>query len=239
MKKIIIALCAILALAGSAFAENAAVNEVTVSAAPAAVEAAADEQETPAADEQEAPADETAQEDYSDLIHLVDGKVTLWDSSLVEVDETQADPLPSVKVTLETKAPVMLVDFGVDEATLGYYGMVAREGTAPALISITPAHMGEHYNLNNYTMDMLMDYIHGIVDGNYDENNYTSEVLQSEGGNTYVAITDGTTRSISTIYDDFVMEIYQFNMDEEGNIIPLTDEDKAFALEIFQGIWTE
>ena len=31
----------------------------------------------------------------------------------------------------------------------------------------------------------------------------------------------------------------QFSSDEQGDIIPLTDVDKAFALEIFQGIRTE
>lgn len=245
MKKIIIALCAVLALTGFTFAETEAVTEVP---AEAAVEQTAEADEISEEDlealeksldaifEEEGSADE----EDDDLFMVVDGKVTLWDSTLIEVAEG-ADPLPPVKVTLETKTPVMLINFGTDPTTQGYLGMVVREGLAPAFVSITPAHMGEHYNLNSYTMDMMQDYIKGVVDGNYDDESYTAEILKSEGGNTYIAISDGDnmTRSISTIYDDFVMEIYQFNMNEEGDIIALTDEDKAFAIEVFQGIWTE
>lgn len=240
MKKIIIALCAILALTGSAFAETTAATEAP---AETAVEQTAElDKAEEMANElrnalkdtmDEGYAEEAA--DYSDVIQVVYGKVKLWDSTDYEAEEG-TDALPPVKVTLETKTPVVLVNFDSPE---GYFGMVARDGIAPAFISITPAHMGEHYNLNDYTVDMLMNYIKGVVDGSFDEDNYTSEILQSEGGNTYVAISDDTTRSISTIYDDFVMEIYQFNSDKEGKIIPLTDADKAFALEIFQGIWTE
>ena len=217
MKKLIFLLCAILALSG-----------VTVLAETDAVDATAAEDVAV-----ETTGDETSLEEST---IVVDGKVTLWESQV----ETEGEEAPqTVKVTLETKTPVALIPMNLEDTTRGYLAVISRDDLAPVIVSISPAHMGPHYNLNDYTEEMLQDYIHGVVDGNYDEENYTAEILKSEGGNTYVAISDESTRSISTIYDDFVMEIYQFKMDEDFNIVPLTDEDKAFALEIFQGIWTE
>jgi hypothetical protein len=166
----------------------------------------------------------------------ISGKVTLLQTTAIDLDEAGNEVERPVKVTLEVAEPVKLTVafFDKDE---GYVGMVSRNNLAAA-VSVRPANRGPHHNLNEYTDEMLKAYVDEVAKNNF-EPGYTYEVAKSEGGNTYVAITDGTTRSISTIYDDFFMEIYQLHADENGVISGLTEEDNAFALEIFQGIWTE
>ena len=172
----------------------------------------------------------------------VNGKVVLWEHTSIIIDPEGEQYEEVTKVTLETGEPVLLTKVTVAEEAQDdiFMGILSREGLAPVVASVSAANMGLHYNLNDYTEEMLQEYIHQVADGNFEEGAYTSEILKSEGGNTYVAVSDGQFRSISTIYDDFVMELYQFNYDEEtGEFLDLTDADKAFALELFQGIWTE
>ncbi|MBQ7486387.1 MAG: hypothetical protein IJT77_02715 [Clostridia bacterium] len=175
----------------------------------------------------------------------ISGKVTLWERTLVIMDQDGNQALMPVNVTLEVKDPVQITLLPVaDElADQLFTSVVTREGVGDVYISISPAERGLHYNLNDYTDEMLDEYIQSVVDNNYTEGTFRSEVLVSEGGNTYVMVEDDYSRTVSTIYEDFLMELYLIhpNTDDPQNVVyePLTDEDKAFCLEISQGIWTE
>jgi polyhydroxyalkanoate synthesis regulator phasin len=121
-----------------------------------------------------------------------------------------------------------------------YVGIFTREGLAPLYVAFTVANLGYGYNLNNYTDEEMKNYINSIVaDLGLEEGKYKSEVVTSAGGNKYVAIEDDESRMISIIYDDINMTVYQMNMNEETyEFIPLTQADKDFAVDVFQGIWT-
>ena len=190
MKKLLIALCAVLALtACAAFAEEAA-----------------------------EPATE---------------KFVLWEHVAKEIDENGTEIDVPVKVTLETKGPVEIFE-NEAEVIDGFIGRISREGYAPVTVTITAADYGPHANLNDATDEQLQLFIDSVAQ-QYEEGTYTSDILKTEGGNTYLAVGDSTVRSIWTIYEDTIMELIQYNDD----FSPLTEEDQNFAIEIFQGIWTE
>jgi hypothetical protein len=116
---------------------------------------------------------------------------------------------------------------------------VSREGLANVMIAISPAERGLHFNLNNYTDEMLADYIKSVAEANFPDGEYVSEVRKSEGGNTYVSVGNGYQETLSTIYDDLIMEFFLMHDPVGGELVPLTDEDRAFNVEMFQSVWTE
>jgi hypothetical protein len=171
-------------------------------------------------------------------IQEVTGKVVLWEHNLAYEGDEDGE---TIKVTFETDTPVTVESMIFDE-TVGdmYIGTFTREGVARLNVAFTVANLGYGYNLNNYTDEEMQAYIASLVaDLGLEEGQYKAEVVTSAGGNKYVTIEDGSNRMISIIYDDINMTVYQMNYDEKTNeSIPLTQADKDFAVEVFQGIWT-
>ena len=171
----------------------------------------------------------------------VSEKIALWEHDVVVVDQKEQSTSYPLVVTLEPKAPVELTVLPVAEnlSSEVFVCKVTREGVGDVMIAVSPANRGLHYNLNDYTQEMLDEYIRSVVEGNYAEGTYTAEVLTSEGGNTFVRVGTEYQETLSTIYDDFTMEFQLTHLSEENTLEPLTEEDHAFAIEIFQSVWTE
>ena len=160
-------------------------------------------------------------------------KVVLWEHTAKETDEAGNEIEVPVKVTLTYKGELDISELDVDLAD-GYFGMIRKEGVAPVTIAITPADYGPHANLNQATDEQLQQFIDAVA-VQFEEGTYTSEIRKSESGNVYLAVGDGVTRSMWTIYEDTMMEIIQHRDD----FSELTEEDLAFALDVGQGIWME
>lgn len=171
----------------------------------------------------------------------VSGKITLWTHDVVIMDQADEMMTYPMNVTFEPKSPVELTILPVAEQLQNDICMasVSREGLANVMIAISPADRGLHFNLNNYTDEMLADYIKSVAEANFPDGEYVSEVRKSEGGNTYVSVGNGYQETLSTIYDDFIMEFFLMHDPVNGELVPLTDEDRAFNVEMFQSVWTE
>lgn len=171
----------------------------------------------------------------------VSGKITLWTHDVVIMDQADEMMTYPMNVTFEPKSPVELTILPVAEQLQNDICMasVSREGLANVMIAISPADRGLHFNLNNYTDEMLADYIKSVAEANFPDGEYVSEVRKSEGGNTYVSVGNGYQETLSTIYDDFIMEFFLMRDPVNGELVPLTDEDRAFNVEMFQSVWTE
>ena len=171
----------------------------------------------------------------------VSGKITLWTHDVVIMDQADEMMTYPMNVTFEPKSPVELTILPVAEQLQNEICMasVSREGLANVMIAISPADRGLHFNLNNYTDEMLADYIKSVAEANFPDGEYVSEVRKSEGGNTYVSVGNGYQETLSTIYDDFIMEFFLMHDPVNGELVPLTDEDRAFNVEMFQSVWTE
>lgn len=171
----------------------------------------------------------------------VSGKITLWTHDVVIMDQADEMMTYPMNVTFEPKSPVELTILPVAEQLQNDICMasVSREGLANVMIAISPADRGLHFNLNNYTDEMLADYIKSVAEANFPDGEYVSEVRKSEGGNTYVSVGNGYQETLSTIYDDFIMEFFLMHDPVDGELVPLTDEDRAFNVEMFQSVWTE
>jgi hypothetical protein len=166
----------------------------------------------------------------------VSEKTVLWEHTMQENDENGKDVEVTVKVTLEPKSPVTLQTFfGPEQAKDYYFAEISRKGEPSSIIlSLTSAEMGAHANLNNATEEELKAYGEQMS-MQFDENKAEVTTFKSEGGNTYIVAQDGVQAIVSTIYEDFKIDMYQARSD----FSPLTEEDRAFAIEIFQSIWTE
>lgn len=171
----------------------------------------------------------------------VSGKITLWTHDVVIMDQADEMMTYPMNVTFEPKSPVELTILPVAEQLQNDICMasVSREGLANVMIAISPADRGLHFNLNNYTDEMLADYIKSVAEANFPDGEYVSEVRKSEGGNTYVSVGNGYQETLSTIYDDLIMEFFLMHDPVDGELVPLTDEDRAFNVEMFQSVWTE
>ena len=171
----------------------------------------------------------------------VSGKITLWTHDVVIMDQADEMMTYPMNVTFEPKSPVELTILPVAEQLQNEICMasVSREGLANVMIAISPADRGLHFNLNNYTDEMLADYIKSVAEANFPDGEYVSEVRKSEGGNTYVSVGNGYQETLSTIYDDLIMEFFLMHDPVDGELVPLTDEDRAFNVEMFQSVWTE
>ena len=171
----------------------------------------------------------------------VSGKITLWTHDVVIMDQADEMMTYPMNVTFEPKSPVELTILPVAEQLQNDICMasVSREGLANVMIAISPADRGLHFNLNNYTDEMLADYIKSVAEANFPDGEYVSEVRKSEGGNTYVSVGNGYQETLSTIYDDLIMEFFLMHDPVNGELVPLTDEDRAFNVEMFQSVWTE
>ena len=171
----------------------------------------------------------------------VSGKITLWTHDVVIMDQADEMMTYPMNVTFEPKSPVELTILPVAEQLQNDICMasVSREGLANVMIAISPADRGLHFNLNNYTDEMLADYIKSVAEANFPDGEYVSEVRKSEGGNTYVSVGNGYQETLSTIYDDLIMEFFLMHDPVGGELVPLTDEDRAFNVEMFQSVWTE
>ena len=171
----------------------------------------------------------------------VSGKITLWTHDVVIMDQADEMMTYPMNVTFEPKSPVELTILPVAEQLQNEICMasVSREGLANVMIAISPAERGLHFNLNNYTDEMLADYIKSVAEANFPDGEYVSEVRKSEGGNTYVSVGNGYQETLSTIYDDLIMEFFLMHDPVDGELVPLTDEDRAFNVEMFQSVWTE
>ena len=171
----------------------------------------------------------------------VSGKITLWTHDVVIMDQADEMMTYPMNVTFEPKSPVELTILPVAEQLQNDICMasVSREGLANVMIAISPADRGLHFNLNNYTDEMLADYIKSVAEANFPDGEYVSEVRKSEGGNTYVSVGNGYQETLSTIYDDVIMEFFLMHDPVDGELVPLTDEDRAFNVEMFQSVWTE
>jgi len=171
----------------------------------------------------------------------VSGKITLWTHDVVIMDQADEMMTYPMNVTFEPKSPVELTILPVAEQLQNEICMasVSREGLANVMIAISPAERGLHFNLNNYTDEMLADYIKSVAEANFPDGEYVSEVRKSEGGNTYVSVGNGYQETLSTIYDDLIMEFFLMHDPVGGELVPLTDEDRAFNVEMFQSVWTE
>ena len=171
----------------------------------------------------------------------VTGKTTLWSHEVELMDQADRMVTYPVNVTFEPKAPVELTIMPVADALKDEIciARVTREGLGTVMIAISPANRGLHFNMNNYTEEMLADYIKAVAEANFADGQYTSEVCKSEGGNTYVRVGTEYQETLSTIYDDFSMEFYLMREPEGDQLVPLTAEDHAFAVEMFQSVWTE
>lgn len=174
-------------------------------------------------------------------IKTVSEKITLWTHDVVIMDQADEMTTYPLNVTFEPKAPVELTVLPVAEQLKDqiYIASVTREGVGNVMIAISPADRGLHFNLNDYTDEMLADYIKSVAEANFPDGDYTSEVRKSEGGNTYVSVGTEYQETLSTIYDDLTMEFFLMRDPENGELIPLTDADRAFAVEMFQSVWTE
>lgn len=171
----------------------------------------------------------------------VSGKITLWTHEVVIMDQADEMTTYPLNVTFEPKKPVELTVLPVAEQMQNeiYMASVSREGLANVMIAISPADRGLHFNLNNYTDEMMEDYILSVAEANFPDGEYVSEVRKSEGGNTYVSVGNEYQETLSTIYDDFIMEFFLMHDPVDGELVPLTDEDRAFNVEMFQSVWTE
>ena len=175
----------------------------------------------------------------------INGKVSLWEREITLTDLHGKEARMPILITLKVKEPVKLTLLPAVEAYTDqvYMAKVEREGVAQAYIAVTSAKRGLHHNLNNYTNEKLQEYINSVIYTSFDSENSRSEVRESAGGNTYVMVDADYARMLSTIYENFRIEIYltKPNTSDPNNIVfePLTDKDKAFGLEIFQGIWLE
>ncbi|MBQ8093258.1 MAG: hypothetical protein IJ242_06755 [Clostridia bacterium] len=170
----------------------------------------------------------------------VSEKVNLWSHNVVVMDQAGETATYPITCTFEPKAPVELTVLPVADLLKDqiYICSVTREGVGDVMIALSPADRGLHFNLNDYTDEMLADYIQSVAEANFAEGEYTAEVMVSEGGNTFVRVGTDYQETLSTIYDDFTMEFYLQHI--EGDALQvLTEEDKAFAIEMFQSVWTE
>lgn len=175
------------------------------------------------------------------LSETVSGKINLWTHDVVIMDQAGEQITYPMNVTFEPKAPVEMTRLPVADSLKDEICIVnvTREGVGNVMIAISPANRGLHYNLNDYTDEMLDEYIKSVAEASFAEGSYTAEVRKSEGGNTYVSIGDEYQETLSTIYDDFTMEFYIMRDLENGQMVALTDEDHAFVIEMFQSVWTE
>lgn len=171
----------------------------------------------------------------------VSEKINLWSHDVVIMDQAGEMTTYPLNVTFEPKAPVELTILPVAEQLQNeiFMATVSREGLANVMIAISPADRGLHFNLNNYTDEMMNDYILSVAADNFPDGEYVSEVRKSEGGNTYVSVGTEYQETLSTIYDDFVMEFFLMHDPVDGELVPLTEEDRAFNVEMFQSVWTE
>ena len=159
-------------------------------------------------------------------------KITLWEHTIIEKDESGEVYTQPVKVTLTYKEPLTLREIENDLMD-GYFGEMFREGVAPVTVAISPAEFGAHANLNDATDEELQAYLDAVAQ-QYEEGAH-SEITKTESGNVYLAVGDGMTRSVWSVYEDTIIEIVQHHED----FSELTGEDQAFAIEILQGIWME
>ncbi len=163
-------------------------------------------------------------------------KTVLWEHTMQENDENGNDVEVTVKVTIDPKSPITIQTFyAPDQAKDFYFAQISREGEPSSIIlSLASAEMGAHANLNNATEEELKAYGEQMS-MQFDEDKAQVTSFKSEGGNTYLVAQDGVQAIVSTIYEDFKIDMYQARSD----FSPLTEEDRAFAVEIFQSIWTE
>jgi len=168
----------------------------------------------------------------------VTGKVVLWETSSVEMDAQGNRVTNNVKITFEPKSPATLEAYDLGASSDGYFCSITREGVAPVIVAISSADKEAHHNINNYSEEDMKLYIDSQT-SDMEEGSYTTSVETSEGGNKYVVVDDAYSHSLVTIYDNYNMSVVQISANDDGSAKTLTDADRAFALEVFQGIWTE
>ena len=161
-------------------------------------------------------------------------KIILWDHMCKEVDENGKEFEQPVKVTLTLKTPVEIEPLENVDIADGYFAKMSRGDLAPVTVTITPADIKAHANLNEATDEQLQLYI-DMVAAQYEEGKVQSEIRKTESGNVYLSVGDEKIRSVWQIYEDTLIEIIQFHDDFED----LTTEDQNFAIEILQGLWME
>lgn len=171
----------------------------------------------------EAPATESTEE-----------KIVLWEHMSKEVDANGKEFEQPVKVTLTLKNPVNIEILERADISDGYFAKMSRGDVAPVTVTITPADIKAHANLNDATDEQLQTYIDAVA-AQYEDGTVASEIRKTESGNVYLSVGDSKIRSVWQIYEDTLIEIIQFNDDFED----LTEEDQNFAIEILQGIWME
>ena len=158
-------------------------------------------------------------------------KVVLWEHTSKEENEAGEAIDKTMTVTLSLAAPYDLYEIEAN-VTDGYIGKITRTGLAPVVVTIFPFDIDGITDLSHVPDEQVELYAKMI--GQQFEN-FTWEKSVSESNDVFVTVGDEYTSSTSTVYSSMQLEILQYREDGEK----LTDADKAFAVEVFNAVWTE
>ena len=168
----------------------------------------------------------------------VTGKVVLWETSAEEADTQEKQGTSKIRISFEPRSPVTLEELDTGDVFDDYICSITREGVAPVIVAISGTDKEAHHNINNYSEEDMKLYIDSQTSG-MEEENYSTSIETSEAGNKYVVVEDAFSHSLVTIYDNYNISVVQISANDDGTARSLTDADRDFALEVFQGIWME